>query len=212
MKKTWAKRWEFALPGNSLGSVLIFSRSAPPIASDHNISFSITVYCYTEMKIYLMMMMMMGCNSQSISLSASPSSSLFSPFFVNFHHFLLIFTIYALLSRFTFCRDLRTFSAIFVVQNSLLRNITRFLHVCFHFLISWVFKPVCFIDTWKFDSFYRNGMPGGGEGFPIKLQFVVKWTTGLWNNICLKFETLILLHVSSERSRSAFRPLPFGWK
>ena len=31
----------------------------------------------------------------------------------DFHHFLLIFTIYALLSRFTFCRDLRTFSAIF---------------------------------------------------------------------------------------------------
>ena len=36
----------------------------------------------------------------------------------------------ALLSRFTFCRDLRTFSAIFFGQNSHLRNITRFLHVC----------------------------------------------------------------------------------
>ena len=34
-----------------------------------------------------------------------------APFFVDFHHFLSIFTIYALLSRFTFCRDLRTFSA-----------------------------------------------------------------------------------------------------
>ena len=32
-----------------------------------------------------------------------------APFFVDFHHFLSIFTIYALLSRFTFCRDLRTF-------------------------------------------------------------------------------------------------------
>ena len=53
----------------------------------------------------------------------------FSPFFVDFHHFLSIFTIYALLSRFTFCRDLRTFSANFFGQNSLLRNITRFLHV-----------------------------------------------------------------------------------
>ena len=31
--------------------------------------------------------------------------------FVDFHHFLSIFTIYALLLRFTFCRDLRTFSA-----------------------------------------------------------------------------------------------------
>ena len=36
-----------------------------------------------------------------------------APFFVNFHHFLTIFTIYALLSRFTFCRDLHTFSANF---------------------------------------------------------------------------------------------------
>ena len=59
-----------------------------------------------------------------------------APFFVNFHHFLSIFTIflsiftiYALLSQFTFCRDLRTFSAIFFGQNSRLRNITRFLHV-----------------------------------------------------------------------------------
>ena len=52
-----------------------------------------------------------------------------APFFVDFHHFLSIFTIYALLSQFTFCRDLRTFSAIFFGQNSLLRNITRFLHV-----------------------------------------------------------------------------------
>ena len=53
-----------------------------------------------------------------------------APFFVDFHHFLSIFTIYALLSRFTFFRDLRTFSAIFFGQNSLHRNITRFLHVC----------------------------------------------------------------------------------
>ena len=48
--------------------------------------------------------------------------------------FLSIFTIFyrfSLLSRFTFCRDLRTFSAIlYFGQNSLLRNITLFLHVC----------------------------------------------------------------------------------
>ena len=36
-----------------------------------------------------------------------------APFFVDFHHFLSIFTIYAILSRFTFCRDLHTFSAKF---------------------------------------------------------------------------------------------------
>ena len=52
-----------------------------------------------------------------------------APFFVDFHHFLSIFTIFYQFSRFTFCRDLRTFSAIFFDQNSLLRNITRFLHV-----------------------------------------------------------------------------------
>ena len=40
----------------------------------------------------------------------------FSPFFVDFHHFLSIFAIYALLSRFTFCRNLRTFSAIFLAK------------------------------------------------------------------------------------------------
>ena len=49
----------------------------------------------------------------------------FSPFFVDFHHFLSIFTIYALLSRFT-----HFFRKFFFGQNSLLRNITRFLHVC----------------------------------------------------------------------------------
>ena len=53
-----------------------------------------------------------------------------APFFVDFHHFLSIFTIFYRFSRFThFCRDLRTFSAIFFGQNSHLRNITRFLHV-----------------------------------------------------------------------------------
>ena len=36
-----------------------------------------------------------------------------APFFVDFHHFLSIFTIYALLPRFTFFLDLRTFSANF---------------------------------------------------------------------------------------------------
>ena len=59
----------------------------------------------------------------------------FSPFFVDFHHFLSIFTIYALLSRFTFCRDLRTFSANFFGQNSHLRHKSPFFHVC---LRGWV--------------------------------------------------------------------------
>ena len=57
-------------------------------------------------------------------------------FFVNFHHFLSIFTIFYRFPRFTqFCRDLyfvaiyALFLQIFFGQNSLLRNITRFLHV-----------------------------------------------------------------------------------
>ena len=53
-----------------------------------------------------------------------------APFFVDFHQFLSIFTIFYRFSRFThFCRDLRTFSANFFGQNSHLRNFTRFLHV-----------------------------------------------------------------------------------
>ena len=59
-----------------------------------------------------------------------------APFFVDFHHFLSIFTIFYQFSRFThFCRDLHfvaiyaLFPQIFFGQSSLLRNITRFLHV-----------------------------------------------------------------------------------
>ena len=62
-----------------------------------------------------------------------------APFFVDFHHFLSIFNIFYRFSRFThFCRDLH-FVAIYALfpqirfgQNSLLRNITRFLHVWMH--------------------------------------------------------------------------------
>ena len=65
-----------------------------------------------------------------------------APFFVDFYHFLLIFTIFYQFSRFThFCPDLH-FVAIYALfpqfyfgQNSLLRNITRFLHVCVNFII-----------------------------------------------------------------------------
>ena len=66
-----------------------------------------------------------------------------APFFVDFHHFLSIFTI------FIDFHDLRTFVAIYILlrfthffrkfffgQNSLLRNITRFLHVCFSLIVN----------------------------------------------------------------------------
>ena len=55
-----------------------------------------------------------------------------APFFVDFHHFLSIFTIFYRFSRFThFCCDLHFVAiyALFFGQNSHLRNITRFLHV-----------------------------------------------------------------------------------
>ena len=60
-----------------------------------------------------------------------------APFFVDFHLFLSIFTIFYRFSQFThFCRDLHFvaiyahFPQFFFGQNSLLRKITRFLHVC----------------------------------------------------------------------------------
>ena len=59
-----------------------------------------------------------------------------APFFVDFHQFWLIFTIFYRVSLFThFCHDLHfvaiyaLFPQFFCGQNSLLRNITRFLHV-----------------------------------------------------------------------------------
>ena len=59
-----------------------------------------------------------------------------APFFVDFHHFLSIFTIFYRFSRFThFCRDLHfvaiyaLFPQIYFGQISLLCNITRFLRV-----------------------------------------------------------------------------------
>ena len=59
-----------------------------------------------------------------------------APFFVDFHQFWSIFTIFYRVSRFMhFCHDLHfvaiyeLFPQFFFGQNSLLRNITRFLHV-----------------------------------------------------------------------------------
>ena len=48
-----------------------------------------------------------------------------APFFVEFHNLRTFVAIYIM-------SNLRTFSAIFFGQNNLLRNITRFLHVCNH--------------------------------------------------------------------------------
>ena len=60
-----------------------------------------------------------------------------APFFVDFHHFLSIFTIFCRFSQFThFCRDLHfvaiyaIFPQIFFGQNGHLRNKSPFLDVC----------------------------------------------------------------------------------
>ena len=70
-----------------------------------------------------------------------------APFFVDFHHFLSIFTIFYRFSRFRhFCRDLHfvaiyaLFPQFFFGQNSLLRIITRFLHVCAQRTCFWTWK------------------------------------------------------------------------
>ena len=83
-----------------------------------------------------------------------------APFFVDFHHFLSIFTIFYRFSRFThFCRNLHfvtiyaLFPQIFFGQNSLLCNITRFLHV-------W---HVNSYDSDDVNSDYVNDDDGGGD-------------------------------------------------
>ena len=70
-----------------------------------------------------------------------------APFFVNFYHFLSIFTISYWFSRFThFCRDLHfvaiyaLFPQFFFGQNSLFRNITRFLHVWVSSRLGWLLE------------------------------------------------------------------------
>ena len=79
-----------------------------------------------------------------------------APFFVDFHHFLLIFTIFYRFSRFThFCRDLHfvaiyaLFPQIYFGQISLLCNITRFLHVWPSVLIKLLIK---FFHIYKKES------------------------------------------------------------
>ena len=85
-----------------------------------------------------------------------------APFFVDFHHFLSIFTIFLSIvtifyrfSRFThFCRDLHfvaiyaLFPQIFFGQNSLHRFITRFLHV-------WSYHALSSSDGFKNKNYWK---------------------------------------------------------
>ena len=107
-----------------------------------------------------------------------------APFFVDFHHFLSIFTIYALLSRFTFCRDLRTFSAIFFGQNCLFRHITRFLHVCMTWIASIVLQtPVLILiyflhsfKLWIFNTFGSTpALRPMNTARMYRLLFILQW-------------------------------------
>ena len=84
-----------------------------------------------------------------------------APFFVDFHHFLSIFTIFYRFSRFThFCRDLHfvaiyaLFPQIFFGQNNLPRNITRFLHVCA-------------TDSQSKDIYGRDNLKSDGKGLKM---------------------------------------------
>ena len=91
-----------------------------------------------------------------------------TPFFVEFHHFLWIFTIFYRFSRFThFCRDLyfvaiyALFPQFFFGQNSLLRNTTRFLHVWG--IVNWFGAQMCsnmvicfFTGHWFKIIFHKN--------------------------------------------------------
>ena len=78
-----------------------------------------------------------------------------APFFVDFHHFLSIFTIFCRFSQFThFCRDLHfvaiyaLFPQFFFGQNGHLRNKSPFLDVCG----SWHLGRTAFIGSWHHDK------------------------------------------------------------
>merc|ERR1712208_261035 len=83
----------------------------------------------------------MGLDGGSTILDGS------STIFVDFHHFLSIFTIYALLSRFTFCRDLRTFSANFFGQNS--HPATSLVFLMYG---NYMHRSMCRLQRWSFFS------------------------------------------------------------
>ena len=79
-----------------------------------------------------------------------------APFFVDFHHFLSIFTICYRFSRLcTFVAIYALFPQFFFGQNSHHHNITRFLHVWFLHPVAWKFcgeanlRLVMKLQTWK---------------------------------------------------------------
>ena len=91
-----------------------------------------------------------------------------APFFVDFHHFLSIFTIFCRFSRFThFCRDLHfvaiyaLFPQIFFGQNSHLRNKSPFLDVCLPPPLP--LSPFC-VETLPKETFFAT-FPKGSIAF-----------------------------------------------
>ena len=74
------------------------------------------------------------------------------------------------MSQFTFCRDLRTFSANFFGQNSILRNITRFLHVCD--TVSDVVKKV---GAMQWRSYFQKHLLTNGLQEALRYFIKVEW-------------------------------------
>ena len=125
-----------------------------------------------------------------------------APFFVDFHHFLSIFTIFYRFSRFThFCCDLHfvaiyaLFPQFFFGQNSLLRNITRFLHVCFSLIVN-----EKTLEPLKADTFLCLMQKFDTSHFPVPTPAVVSCALPLSRHIdLLPHATLIFYFVEPKK-------------
>ena len=140
-----------------------------------------------------------------------------APFFVDFHHFLSIFTIFCRFSRFThFCRDLHfvaiyaLFPQTFFGQNSHLRNKTHYFHVCKY-------------PKLQLTQIYNN-VRGEAEritpnyNYP-KLQLPKLQLPQIYNYVCVIISWLVRLHGRSStggpagdvrKGRSSGGPLGAG--
>ena len=115
-----------------------------------------------------------------------------APFFVDFHHFLSIFTIFLSIftifyrfSRFThFCRDLHfvaLFPQIIFGQNSLLRHITGFLHVWKILVEFALFILSCFLKVSILSFAWQKNSTSGNNDLVSPL----KWDYGLYWSKCI---------------------------
>ena len=118
-----------------------------------------------------------------------------APFFVDFHHFLSIFTIFYRFSRFMhFCRDLHfvaiyaVFLQIFFGQSSLLRNITRFLHVWSHALpghTQVLFETRCMLVKLKWRIWWWLRLCDCNAREVLWKNPILAGWDGLWSTLCI---------------------------